>query len=404
MRHRLPHRRLAAAVLLALALWSSPARGQTTRPASRPATGPSGLAVHEWAVFVYDGLSTQLNEDGPVTSGLPPFVPTRRRTTDGAAPTLSPVGVIRLSGDAGGPVDVSLSRGGGQLVASWPRAQDRASGVLWRNLTVQPTPGGDGLVGTEAASIVGRLRASGGPYTVDGKGGCEPFLLYDAELPFTCPLTVEASAAGVRATNTGAVALHDLTLFRQTPAGWTAATVGDLPAAARPSTRRSTGPSTGPATRPATPLAAAPAGTPAGLAADWVRDRLGPAGPSDGDRRLVADLVAKYGFDGGRLTAVYRLDAADMDRLLPLEVLPQPRRVDRVGVVLLRDIDPAAGTDVDDLIARLGDPSWSTREAASAALAALGPTATAKLRAASHAPDVEVAWRAERLLAAGEAR
>jgi hypothetical protein len=327
--------------------------------------------------------------------------------------------VVRFVGTPADKVDVNLSRGGGTLMATWPRAQDRSSGALWRSLALQDRPGGDGLTGVESGSAFAQLRANAAPFIVDGKGGCEPFLLYDAELPFTCPVKVEASTpAGVRMTNGGKTTVRDLTLFRHANGGWATASFAELnpapppPPVATPASRPATHPTTRAATAPATQASTRPAGppptvlavtagsTPEALAAAYVKRTLPDL--SDGDRSIVTGLMVRYGFDGGRLTAAYRLDQADMDRMLPLEVLPQPKRIVRVGLILLRNIDPAAGTDVDDLIGQLGDNAWAKRESATKALTVIGPAAAERLRAAAKSPDAEVAWRAERILAAAK--
>jgi HEAT repeat protein len=93
------------------------------------------------------------------------------------------------------------------------------------------------------------------------------------------------------------------------------------------------------------------------------------------------------------------MDDAEFDRLLPIEVVPQPARIKRFALVIVLNVDPAAGTIVDDLIKQLGDEDWSKRDAAYQALVAMGPAATAKLNAAKNNTDMEVVWRVERLLA-----
>ena len=391
--------------LLATAIGSATvARAQTTRPTTGPTTAAAAdFEVREWAVFVFDGLADQLNANGIVTSSLPAFVPTKRTAGPEKATALSPVGVIRIIGRPGERVDVTLGKpNNGAFQASWPRAAERSNGLLWRGLAVADAPGGDGL--SKAAAGVGfdALRSTAGGYVIDGRGECERFLLYDATLPYTSPLKVAGSTATtVRIAGVGGAPVHGLTLFRQQGTGWATATVADLrptTAPTRPATTWATtaAASTAPAADVPTTLSPTEL-DPAALAAAWVGRAMPEA--SEADRAVVAGLIVRHGFNGRRLTAVYAMDGAEMDRLLPLEVLPQPRRTSRVGVVILRNIDPSAGTDVDDLIARLGDPSWPQREAASRALVAIGPVAIGKLTAAKRDKDPEVAWRAERALA-----
>jgi hypothetical protein len=57
-------------------------------------------------------------------------------------------------------------------------------------------------------------------------------------------------------------------------------------------------------------------------------------------------------------------------------------------------------SEIDELIAQLGDDQWSTRDAAYQTLAKLGKAAKSQLEKAQKSHDMEVVWRAERLLAA----
>jgi len=123
------------------------------------------------------------------------------------------------------------------------------------------------------------------------------------------------------------------------------------------------------------------------------------AGVDPADAEMMRRVIARYAFDPHRLTAIYRMDDAEYDRLLPLEVVPQPAKISRFGLVIIINADPSAGNIVDDLIKQLGDDDWSKRDAAYHALAAMGPAATEKLKSASKDKDLEIAWRAERLLA-----
>jgi hypothetical protein len=116
------------------------------------------------------------------------------------------------------------------------------------------------------------------------------------------------------------------------------------------------------------------------------------------DFAVIASVLERHALESKRLTVVYRLDPAEMERLLPLELTPSPRKLVRVGLVVVRNLDPGIGEDVERLIAQLGDEEWARREAASKQLAEIGPAAKAKLEAATKHKDLEIAWRAERLL------
>jgi hypothetical protein len=145
-------------------------------------------------------------------------------------------------------------------------------------------------------------------------------------------------------------------------------------------------------------LIAAPTTQPTDLADSW-KPTITGAGIDPADAAIIMRVISKYAFDPHRLTAVYRMDNAEMDRMLPIEVVPQPAKISRFAVVIVINADPGAGTIVDDLIKQLGDEDWTRRDAAYNALASMGPAAQAKLNAAKNNTDLEIAWRAERLLA-----
>ena len=144
--------------------------------------------------------------------------------------------------------------------------------------------------------------------------------------------------------------------------------------------------------------ASAPATQPAELAADW-KPALQQAGVSEGDAALISRLIATEAFDAKRMTVVYLLESAEYDRILPLEVVPEPRKVTRLGIVIIKNADPSLGSELDDLIVQLGDPAWSKRDAATNAILKFGATAIPKLEAAAKNKDLEIVWRAEKLVA-----
>jgi hypothetical protein len=135
---------------------------------------------------------------------------------------------------------------------------------------------------------------------------------------------------------------------------------------------------------------------PSDLAADWL-PALAKAGVSASDSKLITDIITAQAFDARRLTAVYLMDDAEYDRILPLEVVPEPNKTVRLGIVIIKNADPALGTEIDDLIVQLGDPAWSKREEAYKAIEKLGPSVIPKLEQAAKNKDLEIAWRAQKL-------
>jgi hypothetical protein len=115
------------------------------------------------------------------------------------------------------------------------------------------------------------------------------------------------------------------------------------------------------------------------------------------DRQSILSIL-KSQLDPVHATMVYRLDPAELDELLPLEIVPFPRRTVRVALVVVKNADPDLASEIDRLIVQLGDPKWSTREQAHASLLKFGPAAAPKLREAQQNKDMEIVYRVERLL------
>jgi hypothetical protein len=159
-----------------------------------------------------------------------------------------------------------------------------------------------------------------------------------------------------------------------------------------------TGP-TGPSTQMA--LSSETFSDPKQLLAGW-KDRLLATGIAANDVDLMLDILAKYAIDSGRLTAVYRLDRDRMDELVPEEVVPQPAKVTRVGLVIVRNIDPDINNEIAQLVKQLGDDDWAKREAAQKKLTEFGRAAKSAVEKAARDKDMEVVWRAEAILHAIE--
>jgi hypothetical protein len=161
-------------------------------------------------------------------------------------------------------------------------------------------------------------------------------------------------------------------------------------------------PAAAPTTGPAGPASEIPLSTsavkdPKQLLDAW-KERLADAGLPPTDNETFLDILSKYAIDSGRLTAVYRLDRKQMDDLLPLEIVPQPAKMARVGLVIVRNIDPQINEEITKLIKQLGDDDWATREEAQKKLATFGRAAKSALEKAAKEKDMEVVWRAEAVL------
>lgn len=395
-------------------------------PTTLPKSPEGAFEVHEWVIFVCDPNQPQANASSLFLSTLPDFMGGRRNAAPvEKADEPGPVGVIRFSGNSGADkVDVLLENKGGKFLAHWPKAQTRTTGLLWQNMLVGDQPASGVIDPLGASSWINQLRTAAAPSLLrDGKG--EKFLLYDAEPNYKLPLRVLAGPANLQyqLTNSDKVGLKDLVFYKKQPDGWYTAKLADLQptnkAATKPATAPATMASTKPASQPTT-LASTqpssrpvtqPAGFPLALAATGLQDSqqvlapwkqtLATAGLQATDLDLIVKILEKHALDANRLTAVYRLEADQLDQLLPLDVVPSPRKTIRVGLVIVKNIDPAIVTEIETLAVQLGDPKWDTREAAQKRLTELGIAAKPKLEALlKSAKDPEVVYRIERLIAA----
>ena len=421
---------LMICLLVPARVWAEPTPAGATSQSTSSSTAPAAdFDVQEWVVLIADAYQPQANSAATVDTTLPTFIDTRRRrapATQQSRP--SPIGVIRLIGRSNAKVDVKLQIPAGRVMASWPKASTRAGSVLWRDLSLEPE--GSRLEAIDAKSWLNSLRAGSSAFmTADGHS--ERFLLYDVELNYALPLKLGGGADhddAIDLANIGAAPIHDVVLYRPDTAGdgWRSARLTDLPpgrkltpasgpstspATTAPTTIASTAPATA-ATNPAAVialkdidpadvrhvrLAATPSTQPADFLGEW-RARLTSAGLGADDLDLIVKILEVRALDTAHLTAVYRLDDGELDRLLPLEVLPQPRKTVRVGLVMVRNADPAIPAQIAALVAQLGDRDWRKREQATQALSQLGAGAKAELQIALKSNDPEIVLRAERLL------
>jgi hypothetical protein len=409
---------ILSALSSALCLAANP----TTRPATAPTDTPAS-EVQEWLILVSDPNSPQASSANMYGSSLPEFANPRRPSASGEMLLdPCPAGVIRLfadKADSNDKFDVLLTIKGGRFMGNWPKATNRTTGLLWQDWQLRPSPGP--LETLNPKHWFNLLRQGKSAYLLKNNLS-ERFIAYDLEIEYANPVQVRAKGTNVYlAWNTGSVPLHDVSIYKARDDGWHATSLTKLdpstpvPTTTAPTTRPSTAPvATRPASRPTTQavakagpttrnvaepaLGAAGIKDAAQLLAPW-KAKLSAAGLSSTDFDVILSILAKHGLDPKRMTIIYRLDASEMERLLPLEVVPQPRKVTRVGLVIVRNIDPAIGQEIEQLIAQLGDTDWSKREAAHKQLSELGLPAKVKLEEASkNNKDLEVVWRSERLL------
>jgi len=429
-------------------------------PTTKKLPNPTiNVDVTEWVVFVADVANPELNARNLFHDSLPQFAEDLRTAApaeDARASGPGPIGLIRVAAD--GPIDkdaaldVQLGFKDARALGHWPRAKVRSAGLLWQDLSLAPEPGEPHKL--PEGSWLEQLR--GGGLSLLAGPTRESFLLYDIELPYPVAIQVKSSEAGKYSVAHGMDApLRDLTFYkRDADNHWRTATVANLskaagfpkptaPAAAVTNadaanhgvpirvqrtvvngtvvtrtwyqngtmvTTTANQPAANAESTPAASVAkpnAAIKGTEIALGpatetndtvlAPW-RAKLAEAGVSAADQEVVVKILARHALEPKRLTAVYRMDPAELDRILPLEVVPQPKKVSRIALVIVKGIDPAIGDELDQLIKKLGDPSWKIREAATTEIKKLGVRAKSPLEEAAKSKDTEIAFRAEQLL------
>lgn len=127
-------------------------------------------------------------------------------------------------------------------------------------------------------------------------------------------------------------------------------------------------------------------------------ERMSRAGLNAHEIELFLENYRSLFFEGDAVVVACRLDAGAIDEKIPLSVFPEPAKIVRVAMVLMRNADPQLGNEVDRLVAQLGEPKFSAREAAQKRLMELGPLAFSALNKALNNSDLEIVIRAERIL------
>lgn len=436
--------RMLIAICCILSLRPALAAEAAATPAAKSLPGPTiNVDVTEWVVFVADVVNPELNSRTLFHDSLPPFAEDLRTAEpgDAAKPSEpSPIGVIRISPDGPidkeGTIDVQLGFKGARVLGHWPRGQVRTGGLLWQDLRIAPESGEPRR--RPAGSWLTQLRGSG-TALISGTTR-EPFLLCDLEMAYPTAMQVKTVEGGKYSVAHGMDApLLDLTFYKpEADHHWRSARIASLSKSEGFPKPKVASPAAGLAPTAPNPFGQ-PAYVPSGFsgaaqpvapealpivaeippdakikgtefafgqsteAADVVlapwRAKLADAGISLADQEVVLKILARQALDPARLTAVYRMDPAELDRLLPMEVVPQPKKISRIALVIVRGIDPALGEELDRCISKLGDPSWKIREAATQEIKKLGVRAKWRLEKAAKSKDAEIAFRAEQLLA-----
>ncbi len=116
---------------------------------------------------------------------------------------------------------------------------------------------------------------------------------------------------------------------------------------------------------------------------------------------LVNFQMDQYGpllFEPKELIVLVHLSRPATDEAVLLDVFPPPKKLVRTATVVVHGIDPRLQDRARGLVQQLGDRSPQSRESAETRLFEMGPAAVPVLEDALSNKDVEIVYRAERLL------
>jgi hypothetical protein len=116
---------------------------------------------------------------------------------------------------------------------------------------------------------------------------------------------------------------------------------------------------------------------------------------------VIKVYLDQYGadlFQPKGLIVLAHLSREAIDEVTLLDVFPAPQKIVRTAVVVAHGVDPRLQDQARVLIRQLGDPAPKSREAAETQLFEMGPVAVPVLEDALREKDIEVVFRAERIL------
>ena len=343
--------------------------------------------VQHWSVWVADPTVQQVNATANYASAMPVLVQSPRvQKHAGDAKHPKPINVMSFYGKPVDNLEIDLRARTGSFVSTWPTAETSASRLRWLNQNlVEKLPQNAGLLPVPSEHWFAKAR-SGGALYVARESRSERFIAYDVQLTMAVPIKLEGGPDEYKVTNLTHRTLHDVAICVPTPAGirvgWADAVQGGAPRAARLELSKPM--------QPGDELAE--------LTTERLVTRLAAAGLRAEQAQLIASTYRDSIFAPKDLTAIARLDPVDLDEAVPVVFYPLPSKAVRVGLVIVRNIDPKINDELKRLIVELGSPQYNQRESAQQRLTELGALAYPAMRDALKHTDPEVVFRAETIL------
>jgi hypothetical protein len=134
------------------------------------------------------------------------------------------------------------------------------------------------------------------------------------------------------------------------------------------------------------------------LTRDALARRLAGQGLRDDIVQLILAQYGKLLFEPGELVILVHWARDAIDEAVLLDVFPSPKKMVRTALLVVHGVDPRLQDRARTLVQQLGADAPSARETAEAKLMEMGPAAVPALEDALTHKDVEIVFRAERLL------
>ena len=392
-----PIRHLAAALLVSIALPTFAQDNTTQQPAGEPLVQePAPLVLRELLVVQADRYDDTANNPKLQSTALPAAIRKTGRekqldATDQYQYKPMPLGVLTFQGEIKEPmgVRIKLSADASRFQAYFPD-EDAIVGkqylgwdtVRHANDKQQAEPFGD------QGDWLASLRNSEDRVWLQSRDPLrkERFLLYDASFKYKPAIDLSFSSDQYKLnTNAPEQAAPPLcVLVRKDDAGWSSDTLS------------------APWPQP-TPAIAQKNAANAGIseltqALGPLKELLKQRGYNEQEIALAVDMIGAAGFDKAGMSLVYVLPVGVIDEHIKLLVTPEPDQVIRTAIIVVNNVDPGLGSQIEALIADLGSEQWIKRDRAQRELTALGQAAIKQVQPLKNSDDPEIAFRARQIL------
>lgn len=374
---------------------TDPADSVAPQEETQPAEPEPTLTLRELVVLQTDRYGDTANNPQLLTTTL--FNPIRhqgrakRVNQDGGyeyAPM--PLGLVTFEGAITEPIKLrlTLQSGRDQFHAHWP--SDAIIGekfLQWQDLSAAGVDD-RAIPIAQKEDWLDPLRESDDRVWLQSRAGQfkERFLLYDASFRFkpSIDLTFAGGQYSLKSNVPEQAAPPLCVLVRKNDDGWTS----DAVAAPWP--------------QPSTPLAKKVSDSTAvptlNQALAPIKELLVTRGYNEQEIKMALGMIAAAGFETSKFSLVYILPVGIIDEHIRLQIKPAPDQVIRTAIVVVNNIDPDLGSQVNALLDDLGSDQWLKRDRAQRELINLGQAAIKKVQQLKNHKNPEIAFRARQIL------